>query len=150
MGTDIAKRTYQAVAAKTRAKPLTVSGKLKTVLDRVVNEGADPYEAGRAVGMHARSIRKALAKGHVLAYLRAARHVLREQARAQNIFHMIEMRRSSTNEMAKIAAMKLIEANDDAAGRDDHAGSTPGLVIHVIHGTPSRPPTIDVTPRDDE
>jgi hypothetical protein len=149
MATEIAKPTYQAVSAKTRAKPLTVTGKLKTVLDRVVYEGADPYEAGRTVGMHARSIRKALAKSHVLAYLRTARQVLREQARAQNIHHMIEMRRSSTNEMAKLGAMKLIEASDDFSGPDARTPVQPGLIIIV--NSPRAPaveptPVIDVEP----
>jgi hypothetical protein len=143
--------TYQSLAARSRSAPGKVSGKLKLVLDRVVNEGADPYEAARAVGMHARSVRKALAKGHVLAYLRAARQVLRETARAQNIHHMIAMRAESSNEMARLGAMKLIEQED---GRSDAAGGVPtqpGLII-CITGMPAGarlPPSPGVTIEQD-
>jgi hypothetical protein len=127
---------------------LIVTGRLKNVLDRVVNEGADPYEAGRAEGMLARSIRKALAKPHVLAYLRAARQVLREQARAQNIHHMIEMSRSSTNEMAKLGAMKLLEQNDEYSRPNAHGQTMPGLVICIVSRESEREAsTVDIAPR---
>jgi hypothetical protein len=149
MSTDIAKPSPQALAAPTRSRPLQVTGKLKLVLDRVVQEGADPYEAGRIEGMHARSIRLALAKPHVLGYLRRARQVLREQARAQNIHHMIKMRAEGRNEMARLGAMRLIETDDEAAHRSPMPVS-PGLQIVIVSDAPRtapRPgaPTIDVT-----
>jgi hypothetical protein len=135
----------QAIAAQTRSKPQQVSGKLKLVLDMVVNEGADPYEAGRTVGMHARSIRLSLAKPHVLAYLRRARQVLRETARAQNIHHQIRMRAESPNEMARLGAMKLLEQDDDRSDARAHVPVMPGLLI-VINappsGSPKAPPVV--------
>jgi hypothetical protein len=121
-----------------------VNGRLKVCLDLVVNEGADPYEAARKIGYHARSMRLALAKPHVLAYLRRARQVLREQARAQNIHFMIKMRAEGSNEMAKLGAMRLIEADDEVAHRSSMPVS-PGLQIVIVDRGGSRTvaPTIE-------
>jgi hypothetical protein len=121
---------------------------LKVALDLVVNEGLNPLEAAAKVGLHARTMYLALQKPFVLAYLRHARHVLREQARAQNIHHMIEMRSSSPNEMCKLGAMKLIEQDDEPALRSAAHAVAPGLVINVIapSGPMPRPPTLDLTP----
>jgi hypothetical protein len=138
--TELKQQTPRALAPREPAPRRQVKGKLKRALDRVVDEGMDPYEAARAEGLLARSMRKALAKAHVLQYLRQARVVLREQARAQNIHHMIEMRRSSPNEMARLGAMKLIESEDDSYRTTNaHAALVPGLVIQILRD--SRAPT---------
>ena len=111
----------------------------------VVNEGADPYEAGRSVGMHARSIRQSLAKAHVLSYLRRARQVLRETARAQNIHHQIKMRAESPNEMARLGAMKLLEQDDDRGDARSHVPVMPGLVVVIASsGAPLPKPPIAI------
>jgi hypothetical protein len=152
MNTELATSpSRQQLAARDRSKPHQVTGKLKTVLDAVVNEGADPYEAGRIEGMHARSIRLALAKPHVLSYLRSRRQVVREQAPAQNLHHMIKKSDTTSNEMAKLGAMKLLEGVDDEriAGRGAMS-LLPGLQIVIVaqsRGDPREPgPMIDVTP----
>jgi hypothetical protein len=128
----------------------TVTGKLKAVLDLVVDEGLDPYAAAAKLGYHARSMRMALNKRHVLAYLRTAREVLRQAASAQNIHFAVEMRANSTNEMAKLGAMKFIEQIEDEALRRGHVPAlTPGLVIQIVNsGAPSREPEkmINITP----
>jgi hypothetical protein len=126
-----------------------VSGKLKAALDLVVNEGLDPYEAAAKLNYHARSMRMALAKRHVLAYLRAQREVLRQTASAQNIHHAIDMRAHSSNEMCRLGAMKFIEQIEDEARSGGRPGAPlPGLQIVIYQDRPA-PRVIDVTPTAD-
>jgi hypothetical protein len=147
MGNDVARATAGSPIG--RSDRGTISGTLKIALDLVVNEGLDPYEAAAKVGYHARSMRMALAKRHVLAYLRKAREDLRAIASAQNIHHAIEMRANSSNEMAKLGAMRLIERLGEDDGRPGSEPLGPGLQIVIVQGQPpSLPPrTIDITPR---
>jgi hypothetical protein len=150
MNTGIAPPSHQAISAQTRSRPGRVTGRLKLAIDAVVEEGLDPYEAAAKVGMHARSMRLALNRRHVLAYLRQQREVLRQTASAQNIHHAIAMRAGSTNEMAKLGAMKFIEAIEDEVQRRGHVPAlTPGLVIQIVNNSaPSREPEkmINITP----
>jgi len=151
MSTSTAVATpHQAVSVKYRSAPGRVTGRLKEALDLVVNEGTDPYEAAAKVGLHARSMRLALARKHVLAYLRAQREVLRQRASAQNIFHAVKMRESSTNEMAKLGAMKFIEAIEETPRLGAGQPSVPGLCVVIVGAQPAplaaEPVALDVTP----
>jgi hypothetical protein len=150
MSTDIAQPQPRAprgspIGRSDRGK---VTGKLKAALDLVVNDGLDPYEAAQKLGMHARSMRLALNKRHVLTYLRQAREVLRTTASAQNIHYAIEMRAGSTNEMARLGAMKFIEGNDEETQRRAGITTVPGLVIQIVNAPAPREhvTTVDVLP----
>jgi hypothetical protein len=145
MSTDIAQPTRQAISAQTRSRPGRVTGRLKTAIDLVVQEGLDPYEAAAKVGMHARSMRLALNRRHVLTYLRQAREVLRATASAQNIHYAIAMRAGSTNEMARLGAMKFIEGDDAEIQQRRGSISSPGLVIQIVQ-SPVQKPVIDARP----
>lgn len=122
----------QALAARDRSKALRVTGKLKKALDLVVLDGLDPYDAARSVEMTARAMRKALAKRHVLTYLRTAREVFRQQASAQNICHAVKLRDNAKNEMARLGAMKFIEGVDDAQQSAATRQQTPGFIVQVV------------------
>ena len=129
--------TRQALAARDRSLPGKIGGRLKTALDLVVGEGLDPYEAAAKVGMHARSMRLALNKRHVLAYLRHAREVLRTTASAQNIHYAIKMRAESPNEMARLGAMKFIDNEEEHQRLSGGRQMMPGLQIVVMNAPPS-------------
>jgi hypothetical protein len=142
MSTDIAQPQPRAprgspIGRSDRGK---VTGRLKTALELVVNEGLDPYEAATKVGLHRRTMRLALNKRHVLTHLRAAREVLRTTASAQNIHYAIAMRAGSTNEMARLGAMKFIEGNDEETQQRRGSISSPGLVIQIVQSPVPRVP----------
>ena len=150
MTTDIAQPSRHVLAARDRSLPGKISGRLKIALDLVVDQGLDPYEAAAKVGMHARSMRLALNKRHVLTYLRNAREVLRTTASAQNIHYAIKMRAESPNEMARLGAMKFIDNEEEHQRLSGSRQMSPGFVI-VVQNAPAHmqqsaaPVTIDAS-----
>ncbi len=125
-----------ANGARDRSERQRVTGKLRDALDLVVNEGLDPYEAAQKLGMHARSMRLALNKRHVLTYLRGAREVFRLQASAQNIHHAVELRANAKNEMARLGAMKFIEGVEDTQQSAAARQQAPGFIVQVVVQAP--------------
>ncbi|WP_342711276.1 hypothetical protein AAFG13_04765 [Bradyrhizobium sp. B124] len=69
--------TRQAIAAKDRSGRLTVSGKLKTALDLML-EGSRRCDAPTEAGMKPHSLREARKKPHVRAYWNHGLQVMRE------------------------------------------------------------------------
>jgi hypothetical protein len=74
--------------------------------------------------------------------------VLRTSERARNIHALVDVGDNSENSMARVSAVKTLEAVSDVeAARGGSATMTPGLVIQIVSGdAPPRvinPPTID-------
>src|SRR5262245_50349308 len=86
-------------------RPLQPTGRLKSALDRMVFGAADGIpldyvEAGRTVGLSSRSMRRALERPHVRAYLNQARQVARASINAKNIWRLGQLRDQQTNPVA--------------------------------------------------
>jgi hypothetical protein len=128
-----------------RQKPITrqalePSGRIKQALELMVLEGHHRNEAAAAVGIKPKSLYNALAKPHVKAFYNRLLDVLRTSARAKNFHRLEAIADGSKNDMARVAAIKTIEALADEAPR--HVSlQTPGLQIVVIQG-PAPPPQI--------
>jgi hypothetical protein len=120
---------------KTAAKAGRVTGKLAIACRRIVHEGEELDEAAHAADLTTRTLRLALAKPHVIAWVKAEREVFRAYVSAQNIHHAKKMRDTSGNAMAKLGAMKLIEQIGDDAPASS-AQSAPGMVIVVVNQAP--------------
>jgi hypothetical protein len=137
--------TRQAIAAKTASRPKRVTGKLHEACMRIIELGEEDDQAAKAVGLRTRTVRLARQKPHVIAWMKQQREVFRAHVSAQNIFHARKMRNESTNEMAKLGAMKLIEqiGDDPEAARGRVA--SPGIVILVGgDATAPQPPTVTI------
>jgi hypothetical protein len=141
--------TRQAVAAQGRSGKLTVSGKLKVALDAMLFEGACRPDAAKTAGMTDHSLRSALKKVHVKQYYNAGLEVLRTSTRARNILRLDAIADNAGNDMARVAAIKTLEALDEQERQRTPGGvgrvTAPGLII-VVNAAPQSATVIDVTP----
>lgn len=88
-------------------------------------------EAGPQAGLTVRTMRLALERPHVLAYLRAQKEVLRESASAKNIHRLVAVRDQDENKMAIVQAVKALEQlGEDAPGAGARSAN-PGIVIVI-------------------
>lgn len=126
--------TRQAVAVRGRSAAGRVTGKLKRALDAMVWQGSRRTDAAAAAGLADHSLRQALRKPHVKAYYLRELEVLRTSERARNILALVDVRDTAENGMARVGAVKALEAlEDQPQQRSGGAQSAPGLVV-VIQG----------------
>ena len=114
-----------------------IRGPLKVSLDLLVygDDDGNRYDWKTAcdkAGYSRVSMRKALERAHVLAYLNQQKQVFRKHAAAGNIARAIELREQDDNKTAAIQAIRYL----DGLGEQDHQreGSTaivPGVVVQV-------------------
>jgi hypothetical protein len=127
--------------AETKPKRVEIRGKLRHALDAMVWEGLEYNEAARKFNFHVRSMRNALSRPAVQAYLRAERVVLRESMSPRNIHRLREIRDAADN-MPAVQAIRTLEGMGD----DQHAGtskqSLPGLVVQINVGSDPRQSTV--------
>lgn len=112
-------------------RPPRVKGKLVEACRAIVRQGQSLDEAARTAGLTTRSVRLALEKPHVIAFLKAEREVFRAYISAQNIHRAAEIRDSAGNAMARLGAIKVIEQlGDDNAGGSS-TSRAPGVMIVI-------------------
>jgi hypothetical protein len=161
--------TTQQRATAGRSKRNGVSGRLKEALDLMVWQGMDWDKAAVKAGLTTRSMRLAMNRPHVLAYLRRERGVRLVSGSTKNLARLEELRDQDNNITGAVQAARTIETiTSEAVGgprtigisggpragyvidlSDD--GPSPGVVIVI---EPPRAPeqpqsagvTIDVTP----
>lgn len=137
--------TRQAIEAKTRSAAGKVTGKLREAIDLMV-ENATPWDdAGRQVGLTARTMRLALQRPHVMAYLKARREVFRATICTANIRRLATIR-DAANNLPAVQAIRVLEGMDaehqqSVAGRAQVAG----FVIVLREGQAPQPLTINAT-----
>jgi len=112
---------------------LQVRGKLAVALRTIIHEGQDIAPAAERAGMTGHAVRCALAKPHVIAWMKQEREVFRAYVSAQNIHRAKEMRDTSGNAMAQLGAMKLIEQIGDEQMRSPASQQRAGMVVVVVN-----------------
>jgi hypothetical protein len=150
--------TRQAEAIPGRSAPLKVTGRLARAIEQMVWFGASRAEAAEKAGLKDHSLRSALKKPHVLRHYHAELGVLRESTRAKNFHRLDSIADKSGNDMAKVAAVKAMEAisNDPVGANVQRIGGQlpgyvidltdqPGLTIRIFNPAPPAP-MHDVTP----
>jgi hypothetical protein len=128
-----------------KPKRLEIRGKLRRALDAMVWDGLEYPDAARTHNFHVRSMRQALGRPHVQAYLRTERQVLRESLSPRNIHRLREIRDAADNMPAIQAIRTLEQLGDEQSAAGSGASHSPGVTI-VIRNEAPQPPTIDVTP----
>lgn len=129
--------TRQAAAIPGRSERNKVTGKLKAALDAMVWEGKPRAEAAAAAGMADSSLRFALRKPHVLAHYNTELAALRTSLRARTVHRLDNIADNSKNDMARVSAMKTLEALSDQAEEKRRSGETtmlPGLTVVIAPG----------------
>jgi hypothetical protein len=139
----------QALAASADRR-LKIVGKLKSALDLMVwgAEDGRPLaydDAARTANLTVRSMRRALERPHVRAYLRTQREVFRASISARVIFRLDELAHQNENRNAAVSASRaILQMEDEAETRRPSEPMTPGLIIVVAAAAhPSAPRTIE-------
>ena len=115
-----------------KPKRLEVRGKLRHALDAMIWEGLTSDEAATQFDFRVRSLRDALSRPHVLAYIRTEREVLRASVMPKNIHRLREIRDAADN-MPAVNAIKLLEElGDDHSQRQSGISASPGVTIRVV------------------
>jgi hypothetical protein len=140
--------TRQKLAIEGRSRRNDVTGKLREALHSMVWDAKDRKDAATAAGLKDRSVRDALKKPHVAAYLNAEMAARRLSSRAKNLDHLDQIAAESKNDVARVAAIKTMEIIDVAAttpGRQP-GQQLPGLQIVIMTGPNSAPRVIGPEP----
>lgn len=112
-------------------------------------EGKSRKDAAEAAGLKDHALYSALRKPHVKAYYLEQLDVLRTSERARNIHTLAEVRDQTSNQMARVQAVKALEQISDDEQGTSRARHAPGLQI-VVHVKTDQKPVIDVTPQPSE
>jgi hypothetical protein len=116
-----------------------LSAKLQQALDAMVWEGLSFAEAARSANMNAASMRKALERNHVQAYLRQQRQVFRASLVDEATFRMRALSRQDENKAAAFSATSKLMSESDQEHSSSNQRHAPGLVVQIInsHALPS-------------
>jgi hypothetical protein len=139
--------TRQAAAIPGRSARGKVTGKLRTALDLMVWDNLSRKDAAARAGLADASLRFAFRKPHVMTHYHAELAALRNNLRAKNIHRLDGIADESANDMAKVSAIKTLEAITEQAEEKQRPGATilPGLQIVIVNGT-GAPRTIGPQP----
>jgi hypothetical protein len=154
--------TRQLQAIDGRSAPFKVTGKLRIAIEQMVWQGARRAEAAEKAGLKDHSLRAALRKAHVMAHYHAELGVLRESTRAKNFHRLDGIAEDSPNAMAKVAAIKVMEAISEPLASVASLGQAPagyvidigpdpaGLTVRIVSPLPRRQgdAAVDITPND--
>jgi hypothetical protein len=140
--------TRQAAAIEGRSRRGAVTGKLRAALDLMVWQGERRADAAEKAGLADSSLRAALRKPHVLQHYNAELAALRTSLRAKNVHRLDKIADDSNNDMARVSALKAMEAIADQADEKQRPGSAmlPGLQIVIVSGGTAPPKVIGPAP----
>ncbi|MDB5937584.1 MAG: hypothetical protein JWQ01_4928 [Massilia sp.] len=113
-----------------------VTGKVRTAIEAMVWDGLPRAKAAEKAGISEHGLYKAFRKPPVKAFYLAQLDVLRTSERARNIHTLAEVRDQTSNQMARVQAVKALEQISDDEQVNRTAQTAPGMVI-VIQGNAS-------------
>ena len=102
----------------------------REVLDRMVWEGIDWYQAANEANIPLFSMRRTLSKPQVIQYLKEQRQVLRASLSTKNIHRLAQIRDAADN-MPAVNAIKLLEELGGEDAKLDPKAITPGITIQI-------------------
>jgi hypothetical protein len=112
-----------------------VTRKVKAAIDLMVFSGQNRDTAADSVGLHRDSMRKALKRPDVLAYLRDQQQVLRTSEAARSIKRVADLADGSKSDAVKLDANELLLGLDGIVPvtkgevHHTHSGIVPGLTV---------------------
>jgi hypothetical protein len=126
-----------AAQPQNEAKPLKITRKVREAILAMVWEGLKRDAAATKAGIKDNSLYVALRRPDVKAFYLRELDVLRTSERARNIHTLAEVRDQTSNQMARVQAVKALEQlADDESGASVRANSLPGLQIVIQTGGP--------------
>ena len=100
----------------------------------MVYEGLRFDEAGVKHGLTVRTMRLALERPNALKYLREQKQVFRASISAQNVHSLADIRDNSSNPIARVSAIKVLEQLDivDGGGTKQQP---PGFALVIVQSS---------------
>jgi hypothetical protein len=130
--------------ARNKTPKPRITKRVKDAIDAIVERGIAYNEAAAESGLTTRTMRLALERPHVLAYLRQQLKVLRD-ARGPRNFHRLCAIADAADNLPAVHAIRALELLSEEATVRRSDIPTPGVVLNIIHASsPAR--SIDVTP----
>jgi hypothetical protein len=119
-----------------------ITPKVRTAIEAMVWQALPRSAAAEAAGISEHGLYKALRKAPVRAFYLAELDVLRTSERARNIHTLAEVRDQTSNQMARVQAVKALEQISDDSAAGSTASQVPGVVVQIINTTPAAAPVI--------
>lgn len=108
---------------------------LQTALKAIIWDGQALDEAAAIAGLTTHTVRCALAKPHIITWMKAEREVLRAYVSAQNIHRAREIRDAADN-MPAMHAIKYIDGiGDEQQSRSNGLTASAGVTIRIVNVT---------------
>jgi len=128
-------------------RPRGIPPAVRAAVVKMCWQGCDRVEAARAVGLQFDTLRRWLHRPEVVSFQRRESAARAQAEGPRNIHVLVEIRDGSTNEMARVHAIKLLELiREEVLSRHASETSGPGVTIRIINQAPQQVP-IDITPR---
>lgn len=118
-------------SAKERAAS-RITPRVRAAIEAMVWQGLQRKAAAEHAGLAEHSLYQALRRPPVRSLYLSELEVLRTSERARNIHTLAEVRDQTSNQMARVQAVKALEQIDDDPVRQGVNRSSPGFVIQVI------------------
>jgi hypothetical protein len=113
-------------------KPVKITGKVRDAINAMVWDALPRKQAAEKAGISEHGLYKALRKPPVRAFYLSELEVLRTSERARNIHTLAEVRDQTTNQMARVQAVKALEQLEDVQQSAGARHQSPGFVINII------------------
>jgi hypothetical protein len=131
---------------RTRSIPRNVRAALDLmVYGRPDDEDAKPVdfiEAAKDCDIRPDIMRRWLDRAQVRAYLLASRRTFRAAICSANEGALQTIRDTAANSMARVAAIRTLEALDEEASTRPPGTATPGVIIRIVHQVSAPAPRI--------
>ena len=123
--------------------------RVRKAVDLMIWDALPFDEAATKAGLTVHAMRLALAKPHVVAYLKQQQQVLRGSEGPRSIHRIRQIRDAAENKPALDAAMWFV-ADDEQQQRQSGASASPGVTIRVVtvvqQATPNAPHMLPSAP----
>lgn len=111
-----------------------VTGKVRAAIEAMVWDCLPRAEAAKKAGISEHGLYKALRKPPVKAAYLAELDVLRTSERARDIHTLNEVRDQTSNQMARVQAVKAKWQIEDEGAQSGNRAALPGLQIVIVQG----------------
>jgi hypothetical protein len=128
-------------------RPRQIPQSVRAAALKMIHEGCDFVVAAQASGLRPDTLRRWLHRNELVSFIRRERAAFREAICSGNEHALAAIRDEPTgNSMAKVNAIRTLEALGEGAALRSGELPSPGVTIRIVHETP-RPAPIDITPR---
>jgi hypothetical protein len=129
-------------------RPRQIPQSVKAACLKMIHEGCDLVVAAQASGLRPDTLRRWLHRSELVSFIRRERAAFREAICSGNEHALAAIRdEPAGNSVAKVNAIRTLEALGEGAALRSGELPTPGVTIRIVHETPRSAPIVDITPK---